>query len=78
MSASSNQPLVRARANNPNPNPNPNPNSNLLECVVEPALVLVVDEAVGEDALALMLPPGARDVAELLFVGMSRARVLVH
>eukprot|EP00964_Phaeocystis_antarctica_P040944 scaffold23430_cov57-Phaeocystis_antarctica.AAC.1 len=29
---------------------------HLLERIVEPALVLVVDEAVGEDALALMLP----------------------
>ena len=37
--------------------------ARLLERVLEPTLVLVVDEAVGEDALALVLPKGH----ELLF-----------
>ena len=32
----------------------------LLERAVKPALVLVVDEAVGEDTLALVLPPGVQ------------------
>ena len=45
--------------------------ARLLERVLEPALVLVVDEAVGEDALALVLPPGGREVGKLLVIGVN-------